>query len=158
MLCLCSPSLQKQPHCLVSVGKTESSGHRVSGSYLRGGCCCRSFCLPSLALGGFPASRGGTGLTAPAAPAPAPAPPASRGLAGGLPPSGAGLGGLPCIPAGGGGLGAFFIGGLSLRGGGMAPGFSGMLEGKESAAFEMINKPSIPPADFWVQRVKAQQR
>lgn len=36
-----------------------------------------------------------------------------------------GLEGLPCGPPGGGGLGAFFTGGLSLRGGGMAPGFSG---------------------------------
>lgn len=34
--------------------------------------------------------------------------------------------GLPCGPPGGGGLGAFFMVGLSLRGGGMAPSFSGM--------------------------------
>lgn len=62
------------------------------------------------------------GLPAP----PPPRPPGSQGLVGGFPPSDRVLGGLPCSPPGGVGLGAFFMGGLSLRGGGMAPGFSGM--------------------------------
>lgn len=101
-------------------------------TYLRGGRCCLSFRLSSLGLGGFPGSRDGRGLTAP----PLPVPPGSRGLAGGFPPSGRGLEGLPCSPPTGEGLGAFFMGGLSLRGGGMAPGFTGMLgEGKGTVCF-----------------------
>lgn len=79
---------------------------------------------------GFPGSLGGRGLTAP----PAPAPPASRGLLGGFPPSGKGLDGLDCSPEGIEGLEAFFMGGLSLRGGGMASCFSGML-GKEKGSY-----------------------
>lgn len=87
-------------------------------------------------MGGFPGSLGGKGLAAPATLPAAPGPAASRGLGGGFPPSGMGLVGLPCGPPGGGGLGAFLMGGLSLRGGGMAPGFTGTLrEAKGTLCF-----------------------
>lgn len=96
-------------------------------TYLRGGRCGRSLRRSSLGMGGFPGSLGSRGLTAP----PPPPPLGSLGMAGDFPISGRGLEGLPCSPTGGGGLGTFFIGGLSLRGGGMAPGFSGMLRGEK---------------------------
>lgn len=84
---------------------------------------------PSRGFAGFPCSLGGAALTAP----PLPEPPGSLEFGGGFPASAKGLEGLPCGPPGGGGLGTFFIGGLSLRRGGTAPGLTGKLhkEGKQ---------------------------
>lgn len=143
-----------QPFLWISVSCKTKQALRWD-AYLRGGCCCRSFRLPSLKLTGFPGSLGGRGLTAPPAPAPPapPAPPASRGLVGGLPPSGKGLDGLDCSPEGVEGLEAFFMGGLSLRGGGMASCFSGMLE-KEKTSLKYTDSngrhvivASMPPSN-----------
>lgn len=93
---------------------------------------------------GFAGSLGGRGLPT----APAPAPPASRGLLGGLPPSGMGFEGLPCNAPGTGGLRVFLMGGLSLRGGGMASCFSGML-GKEKASFSSIQTVIVSAVQFY---------
>lgn len=117
-------------------GLSEQHVILAQSSYLRGGCCCRSLCLPSRGFGGLPGSRGGKGLPAPPAPIGPLVPPASLRLAGGLPPSSRGLEGLLCGPPGGSGLGAFFKGGLSLRGGGTGPGFGGMLKEEQGTLFE----------------------
>lgn len=83
-------------------------------------------------MGAFPASLCGGALPATPLLAPPPAPPPpSRGLVGGLPPSGGGLAVLFDGPVGGAGLGGFFVGGLSRRGGGAMFGLDGILGGKK---------------------------
>lgn len=108
-------------------------------TYLRGGRCGRSLRLSSLGMGGFPGSLGSRDLTAP----PPPPPLGSLGMAGDFPISGRGFEGLACSPTGGEGLGTFFIGGLSLRGGGMAPGFSGMLREGKDTFFFFLSKQTV---------------